>query len=211
MNKKNVSVLMAALTLSGAFLGPQQMVRAMEAKSMESPTQVTANQSTDEYINYIKGLTCITEAEKAQILATEASVNGTWDKIEELEGKVHEVRQSVFKDFDKKYEGLYTKNEAIWAKFYADTKTDSSKPIIKQIKQCKSLTKKEKAILIKDQKKFDAYNKEFDALDKVFEQKSADLRKELDQLYKTVEAAYGKDSAINDKIQAAEAAANQGK
>ncbi|EGY79938.1 hypothetical protein [Peptoniphilus indolicus] len=158
-------------------------------------------QKEKSFIDCIKSSKNITEAEKQQLLKTEAELAPTWKKIDDLEAQVDIIYEKIMNPIYEKYDKIYGSNEKLWEKFYEGIDDEAmSEDTIAEIEKAKNLTAGEKATLKAEQEKINTLDSEWDKLSEKAEAETKELSVELDKLYSVVEKANEKNQKILDKL-----------
>lgn len=205
IQKLNTAVLlgvMVATTMTSFGINAAEIKDQAKNEQIIESSVVETNTLNMEA--YIKGLTMLTEKEKAQLLATEEKLKEdtqALDKIyQTLDQKLNQALQIA--DIGKMYDDIMAKNEALWKKLEDNITPEQDKIQDERafINASKVLTKVEKATLLKEVE-------EREKLDRLFEEKEAkvleenkDLLDQAEKIEQKIQAEDVKNQSIWDKV-----------
>lgn len=134
---------------------------------------------------YLEKMKFLTNAEKKQIIDTGNKVNPEWKKIEELEKQIDEIYASQDMSLLDQYEAILEEHRELWDKLEENPD---------------SLTKEERVILEKEQEKLNQLEVQIDKKAKELEVATADLNKQIDEIYARICEEQEKNREIWEKI-----------
>lgn len=205
IQKLNTAVLlgvMVATTMTSFGINAAEIKdQAKNGQIIESSVVETNTLNMEAYI---KGLTMLTEREKAQLLETEEKLKEDTQALDKIYQTLNEKLDQAFQgvNIGKLYDDIMAKNEVLWKKLEDNITPEQDKIEDERafINASKVLTKEEKATLLKEVE-------EREKLDKLFEEKEAkvleenkDLLDKAEKIEQKIQAEDAKNQSIWDKV-----------
>lgn len=169
----------------------------------------TIAQPTDESMaDFVKTLDMLTKEEKALLVETENAKAPYYEQMNELNRQIDEKTAMIVKQADPIFNQIFkikNAHENLWTKL--DTHENQSQKTvghdyIKFIQLSDVLTKSEKEVLIREQKKIDELYEKVDTYYAQAEEATADLKAQLEAVISNIQKIDSKTTSIWGKVYA---------